>query len=153
MPPLNKLKEVKTTMKKLLFFLLLATVVITFGAYAAEQYGSSSSTSDQNKTSNMNMNGMEHATVSARVENQDNKEGMATIAVNVKGTTLTGDTAGMHGSHLHDQIDNGPIVVTNATNLSFAHLSPGKHTIKITAVDMNHRPISNTETVDIDIKR
>lgn len=53
--------------------------------------------------------------------------------------------------HLHYQLDNGPIVATTATKLSFHNLTPGQHTIKVSLAENDHTPVGRENVLTITI--
>lgn len=53
--------------------------------------------------------------------------------------------------HLHYQLDNGPIIATTATKLSFHNLSPGQHTIKVTMAENDHTPAGRENVLTVTI--
>jgi Cu/Zn superoxide dismutase len=135
-------------MKRIPYTLLLAAVLIALPIVVSAQY----------KTMTENTNAQK-ATVTARFINEAanaNKK-MATVDVSVTGVTINAakDIAGMGegtmGVHLHYQLDNGPIIVTPEKKLTFANLSSGTHTIKVTVANGHHQPISETQTLTVKI--
>ena len=53
--------------------------------------------------------------------------------------------------HLHYQLDNGPIIATTATKLSFHNLESGDHKIVVTLAGNDHKPISRDNTLTVKI--
>lgn len=79
---------------------------------------------------------------------QDRKarEKGATVKISVAGCQLTDpdttDGRSQRGQcHLHYQLDNGPIIATTASKLSFHALSSGDHTINVMLAGNDHRAL------------
>ncbi len=53
--------------------------------------------------------------------------------------------------HLHYQLDNGPIIATTATKLSFHELSSGPHSITVALAGNNHAPLGPSATLTITV--
>lgn len=81
----------------------------------------------------------------------------ATIKVTVTGVDLV-DPATAHEQpkngqgHLHYQVDNGPVIATTTTKLSFHALTPGQHTIKVMLAANDHSPLGPHETLNVTIR-
>lgn len=82
------------------------------------------------------------------------KKGWATVEVKVSGLELvdspTGELQDGQG-HLHYRVDDGFIVATTATKLSFHALSPGKHRIEVRLVGNDHLPLGPVSTLDVTV--
>ncbi|HKY63543.1 MAG TPA: hypothetical protein VJR29_09000 [bacterium] len=80
----------------------------------------------------------------------------ATVDTKVAGTHMV-DPDSTNGkpapgqNHLHYQLDNGPIIATTATKLSFHNLSPGPHTIKVTLAENDHTPVGRENVLTVTI--
>ena len=80
----------------------------------------------------------------------------ATVEVKVSGIQLI-DPAAVHEQpqsgqgHLHYQVDNGPVVATTATKLSFHELTTGAHNITVMLVGNAHQPLGPRETLAVSI--
>ena len=80
----------------------------------------------------------------------------ATVQVDVTSVRLidpdgaTGQPVAGEG-HLHYQVDDGPVVATTATKLSFHALAPGNHVIKVTLAGHDHKPVSATQTLKVSV--
>src|SRR5262249_10277662 len=103
---------------------------------------------DTKEHSDMSMKGTEHATLSAKLvdESAEAKNKMATIELNVSGVKLSDK-----GPHIHYQLDNGPYIVTPVKTLTFAGLASGSHTVVVTVVNAHHQPISDPQTLTVNI--
>ncbi|HEV8267021.1 MAG TPA: hypothetical protein VGR00_02260, partial [Thermoanaerobaculia bacterium] len=54
--------------------------------------------------------------------------------------------------HLHYQVDDGPVIATTATKLSFHGLKSGSHTIKVMLAANDHSELGPKESLQVDIK-
>ena len=64
---------------------------------------------------------------------------------------LSGEYARDGQGHLHYKVDDGPVVATTATRLSFQDLTPGRHTIVVSLAGNDHRPIGPKRILTISI--
>jgi hypothetical protein len=53
--------------------------------------------------------------------------------------------------HLHYQVDNGFVIATTATKLSFHGLSSGQHKISVTLAGNDHQPLGAPEILTVNI--
>jgi hypothetical protein len=129
-------------MLKTILFSMILVVALAFGVtlYSDDQYSSTPSSTATKAKGNVTL------TAKLMDEAMMSKDKMAMTDVKVSGVKLA-----HHGSHLHYQIDDSPIIVTNDTMLSFANLSSGKHTINVTVVDAKHQPLAGPETIEVNI--
>ena len=80
----------------------------------------------------------------------------ATVEVTVTGVKLV-DPAKSHEQaksgegHLHYKLDNGPIIATPATKLSFHELSSGHHTLVVMLAGNDHQPLGPEKTLTVDV--
>jgi hypothetical protein len=80
----------------------------------------------------------------------------ATVEVKVTGIQLI-DPAAVNEQpqsgqgHLHYQLDNGPIIATTTTKLSFHELSAGPHKITVMLAGNDHQPLGPQETLTVSI--
>jgi len=87
---------------------------------------------------------------------QKAQEQTAAVEVKVVGIQLI-DSAAVNEqpqsgqAHLHYQLDNGPIIATNTTKLSFHELSPGPHKITVMLVGNDHQLLGPKETLTLSI--
>jgi hypothetical protein len=96
--------------------------------------------------------------LSATLNDPDNKaqEQTATVEVKVSRIQLI-DPAAVHEQpqqgqgHLHYQVDNGPVVATTATKLSFHELTSGAHEITVMLVGNAHQSLGPRETLTVNI--
>jgi hypothetical protein len=80
----------------------------------------------------------------------------ATVQVNVAGVEMVDPASAKEKpragqAHLHYQVDNGPVVATTATKLSFHDLSSGQHTIVVMLVGNDHSPLGPKATMNVTI--
>lgn len=84
------------------------------------------------------------------------QEGTPTVEVKVAGIQLI-DPAAVNEQpqqgqgHLHYQVDNGPVIATTTTKLSFHELSLGSHKITVMLVGNDHQPLGPRETLTVNI--
>jgi len=100
------------------------------------------------------------ATYSIKAEMVDSaskaKKQEATIVVTTQGVQLidpatVNETPRIGEGHLHYRVDNGPVIATTATKLSFHELTHGMHTITVMLVANNHSPLSAPVTFNLTI--
>jgi hypothetical protein len=75
----------------------------------------------------------------------------ATVVVTTGGIQLVDpttakETAKIGEGHLHYRVDDGPVIATTATKLSFHELSSGEHKISITLAGNDHKPLTDPIT-------
>lgn len=80
----------------------------------------------------------------------------ATVDVKVTGLKLTDPAAvnekPMAGQgHVHYQVDDGPVIATTTTKLSFHGLTPGQHKIVVMLAGNDHNPLGPQETLTVTI--
>lgn len=84
------------------------------------------------------------------------KKQAATIEVKVHGIKLI-DPAMAHEKpmkgegHLHYRVDDGPIIATTATKLSFHELKPGAHTFTVMLAGNDHSPLGPSQTLNVTV--
>ena len=80
----------------------------------------------------------------------------ATVKATVKGVAMT-DPAQVAEKphpgqgHLHYQVDDGPVIATTATKLSFHGLKPGAHKIMVVLAANDHTPLGPQQTLEVTI--
>lgn len=79
------------------------------------------------------------------------KKREATVVVTTGGIQLVDpttakETAKIGEGHLHYRVDNGPVIATTATKLSFHELSSGEHKISVTLAGNDHKPLTDPIT-------
>ena len=80
----------------------------------------------------------------------------ATVKVTVVGVqmidpALVGESPKTGQGHLHYQVDDGPVIATPTTKLSFHGLKPGRHTIVVVLSANDHQPLGPQETLSVTI--
>jgi hypothetical protein len=84
------------------------------------------------------------------------QEQTATVEVKVAGIQVI-DPAAVNEQpqsgqgHLHYQVDNGPIIATTMTSLSFHELSPGPHKITVMLAGNDHQLLGPKDTLTVNI--
>jgi hypothetical protein len=53
--------------------------------------------------------------------------------------------------HLHYRVDDGPVIATTVTKLSFHGLTPGEHRFEVSVVGNDHRPLGPAETLRVSV--
>ena len=80
----------------------------------------------------------------------------ATVSVQVRGVKIV-DPASVKEKpvkgqgHLHYRLDNGPIIATTATKLSFHELSSGPHSFMVNLAGNDHMPLGPSQTVNVTV--
>jgi hypothetical protein len=98
------------------------------------------------------------ATLTAKLVDAEKKAKgkAATVEVTVKGIALI-DPAKVNElprrgqGHLHYQVDNGPVIATTTTKLSFHELSSGEHKIVVMLAGNDHKPLGPQETLTVTV--
>lgn len=80
----------------------------------------------------------------------------ATVQVRVKGLKLVDpaerrETAAAGEGHLHYRVDDGPVIATTSTKLSFHELASGRRTISVQLAANDHTPLGAAETLGVTI--
>lgn len=80
----------------------------------------------------------------------------ATVIVSIDGMRLvdpaiTNEIPRPGEGHLHYQVDDGPVVATPASKISFHGLSRGIHKITVTPAANDHKPLGQPVTFSITI--
>ncbi len=84
------------------------------------------------------------------------KHKAVTVEVKVDGIELVdpaeaGSRSKPGQAHLHYQVDQGPVIVTTATKLSFQDLASGDHTITVNLAGNDHRPVGPQQVLSVRI--
>jgi len=53
--------------------------------------------------------------------------------------------------HLHYRVDDGPVIATTATKLSFHELTPGRHHIVVVLAGNDHKPLGPSKSLDFEV--
>jgi hypothetical protein len=140
-------RRILLALVSMLSFVLLA---IVHPADAQERYGA---------TQHQGTKAAGHASgLTATLVNPEHnaKEHAATVQVTIAGVEMV-DPATVKEEpkagqgHLHYQVDNGPVVATTATKLSFHDLSSGQHTIVVMLAGNDHSPLGPKATLNVSI--
>jgi uncharacterized protein (DUF2141 family) len=98
------------------------------------------------------------ATLNASLVDADAKakKQAATVKVDVAGIKMvdpaTVNEKPMAGQgHLHYQVDDGPVIATTTTKLSFHGLKPGAHHIKVMLAANDHSPLGPEKMLDVTV--
>ena len=98
------------------------------------------------------------ATLTARLVDPEKKakQKTATVEVTVGGVQMidpakTGEKPLKGQAHLHYRVDDGPVIATTTTKLSFHELTPGVHKIMIMLAANDHSPLGPQETLTVTI--
>lgn len=128
--------------------------LLIFGLYAntvAQDYG-------KQKTPEASKQIGAAQTLSARLIDPEKKakEKTATVEVTVGGVALTdpakaGEKPIKGEGHLHYRVDDGPVIATTTTKLSFHELTPSVHKILIVLAANDHSPLGPQETLTVTI--
>jgi hypothetical protein len=84
------------------------------------------------------------------------RRGSATVRVDPSDLELV-DPASVHErarpgqGHLHFRVDDGPVIATTSTKLSFHELGVGSHRIEVALVGNDHRPLGPRQVMDVTI--
>ena len=84
------------------------------------------------------------------------KEKTATVKVEVTGVklidpALTNKKPTKGQGHLHYRVDDGPVIATTTTKLSFHELTPGKHKIVVMLANNDHSPTGLEQTLEVTV--
>jgi hypothetical protein len=98
------------------------------------------------------------ATLTASLVDPDKKamQQAATVQAMVKGIALVdpgqvGEKPRPGQGHLHYQVDDGPVIATTASKLSFHGLKPGAHKIVVTLAANDHSPLGPQQTLEVTV--
>jgi Family of unknown function (DUF6130) len=101
---------------------------------------------------------MQTATLKATLVDAENKakKKEATVEVKVTGLELidpakVNEMSKKGQSHIHYQVDDGPIIATTTTKLSFHGLTPGPHKIVVMLANNDHTPLGPQETLNVTV--
>ena len=97
-------------------------------------------------------------TLDAQLLNQDAlaKKKAASVQARVTGIELidpasVGEKPKAGQGHLHYRVDDGPVIATTATKLSFHELTPGKHRIVVMLAGNDHTPLGPSKSLDLEV--
>lgn len=80
----------------------------------------------------------------------------ATVQVTVTGVEMTDpasvkETPAPGQGHLHYKVDDGPVIATTATKLSFHELSQGKHVFVVVLAGNDHKSLGPETTLSVTV--
>ena len=84
------------------------------------------------------------------------KKKAASVQARVTGIQLVdpasvGEKPNAGQGHLHYRVDDGPVIATTATKLSFHELTPGKHHIDVMLAGNDHKPLGPSKSFDLEV--
>jgi hypothetical protein len=146
-----ELKMKRETARRLTSVAILTVLAMAFSLVANAQYASSSK-----PKSNAPSKGT--PTLTAKLIDPEKKaqQKAATVDVRVTGIRII-DPARVNEQpragqgHLHYQVDDGPIIATTTTKLSFHGLTPGPHKIVVMLAGNDHNPLGPQEILNVTI--
>ena len=88
--------------------------------------------------------------------NQKALKKSATVSVQVRGIKIVDPASAKEKpikgqGHLHYRLDNGPVIATTATKLSFHELGSGPHSFTVTLAGNDHMPLAPSQTVSVTV--
>jgi hypothetical protein len=144
----------RQTMSLVAFASLLIALALPFSSTAIAQDKAKNETQQQS----MNQVVGQTATLTASLVDAEKnaKEKTATVEVRLTGVdmidpAMTNKRPMKGQGHLHYQVDNGPVIATTATKLSFHELSPGKHKIVVMLANNDHSPAGPQQILEITV--
>lgn len=80
----------------------------------------------------------------------------ATVSVQIRGLKIVDPASAKEKpikgqGHLHYRLDNGPIIATTATKLSFHELGSGPRSFMVTLAGNDHMPLAPSQTVNVTV--
>lgn len=80
----------------------------------------------------------------------------ATVTVAVTGVVMTDPAVAKEQpkagqGHLHYRVDDGPVIATTATKLSFHDLKPGSHRIEVVLAGNDHNPLGPKQMLNVTV--
>jgi hypothetical protein len=84
------------------------------------------------------------------------KKKEATVQVSVGGVKIVDPASAKEQpragqGHFHYRVDDGPVIATTATKLSFHELTPGTHRIHVMLAGNDHKPLGPEQTLEVTI--
>lgn len=142
----------RINLKAITLISLLSVLALSINVLAGAQDYGKSMKSGASKQSSMT------ATLTAKLVDPEKKakEKTATVQVSVKGVTLIDPAVVKERprkgqGHLHYRVDEGPVIATTTTKLSFHELSPGQHKILVMLAANDHSPLGPEQILTITI--
>jgi hypothetical protein len=80
----------------------------------------------------------------------------ATVTVKVTGVAIidpasVGEKPKNGQGHLHYRVDDGPVIATTATKLTFHELKPGPHKIEVVLAGNDHNPLGPQQILNVTV--
>jgi hypothetical protein len=136
---------------KLTSVVTLSVLAMAYGMVVNAQYGSTSKTTTKAAQK-------ETSTLTAKLVDAEKKaqQKAATVDVKVTGIKLidpatVNEKPATGQGHLHYQVDDGPVIATTTTKLSFHGLASGPHKIVVMLAGNDHNPLGPHETLNVTI--
>jgi len=97
-------------------------------------------------------------TLTAKLVDRDAKarKGEMTVEVSVGGLELTDAAKAMEQprtgqGHIHYRLDDGPVIATTATKLSFHELGAGAHSLEVRLAGNDHKPLGPAQKLSVTV--
>jgi uncharacterized protein DUF6130 len=131
------------------YSLILGVLMFGFSVLVSGQYSSNTQSGTMAKGT---------PTMTATLVDPEKKaqQKAATVSVKVTGIKLidpatVNEQPKMGQGHLHYQVDDGPVIATPTTKLSFHGLTPGQHKILVVLAGNDHNPLGPQQTLEVTI--
>jgi Family of unknown function (DUF6130) len=152
-------KELRRANKmKIIATVATLVLVLGFSLTASAQYSKSATTSKMADKKAAKAERSDSPTLTATLIDAEKKakEKAATVEVKVTGIELidpakVGEKPKTGQGHLHYRVDDGPIIATTTTKLSFHELTPGNHKITVMLAGNDHNPLGPQQTLEVKI--
>jgi hypothetical protein len=151
----RNLKDDRTVTLVLMLCALMLSIslALTLGVAANDEPGS-----PPVMESSVGTGAAQAATMTASLVDPTNnaKDKTATVTVKVTGVrlidpALTNKRPTKGQGHLHYRVDDGPVIATTTTKLSFHELTPGKHKIVVMVANNDHSASGLEQTLEITV--
>lgn len=151
----RSLKDVRTVALVLTLCALMVSISLAVPLAIAASDGPGS---PRLMDGNMGTAARQSPAMTASLVDPDNsaKAKNATVTVEVTGVklidpALTNKMPTKGEGHLHYRVDDGPVIATTTTKLSFHGLTPGKHKIVVMVANNDHTPAGLEQTLEITV--
>lgn len=147
----------KLTSVATLAILMMAVIALVQAQYPSGKQPTPEATKSETK-STAKSTAKSEATLTATLVDAEKKAAQkaATVEVKTTGIALI-DPAKVHEmakagqGHLHYQVDDGPVIATTTTKLSFHGLTSGPHKIVVMLAGNDHNPLGPQQTLEVTI--
>lgn len=140
-----------TFFRAMSYTLILGVLMFGFTVLVSGQYGSNTNTQSGTMAKGT-------PTLTATLVDPEKKaqQKAATVDVKVTGIKLidpakANEMPKAGQGHLHYQVDDGPMIATPTTKLSFHGLTPGQHKILVVLAGNDHNPLGPQQTLQVTI--